>query len=1043
MAGTCHKCNSELPESINPEIVDRDVLSKEIPAICKEDVIIKHNNGAYYTLYNELEGERLTCHACLYNPTFLPMMPEERERRVFQLTDTDIRQYQSSEHKVMLEEEEEMQRDLEIRDRMHSVNKGVSEQEAELMKGILEKQKKIQERIIEDELALRDYEQSLNASGTCPPQKYEDIVKQNEELPLYQNASLQRSIMFHEESDSSDSYDSSDDSEDETDSDDETSTNAAGEEIFHLVMQAKSSEMSREWLTKAKAFFLYQYLCFQKCDETDEEIIADTVLSIASSLDDTEFLKFTKVMASLCMLSNMSSADPSQRLASFLRMLLFCCNEHGYLTGACVLQCIHALLKVIENGQYDDPQLLKMVPSFSQATVWCVCSFTSPFTKITIDAKQLMYLVHIIQTYQIPLFKVKDACIKDSFPSSVISYLKDYVSIRPDKGIVQIEHEFLKSGTVTEYMLNKIVTTLSSGQYARITDISIPEMKGALSRIASGVSDMQDDDLLLVLQNLNSAVFQTMGYKARITQLASVCILLLSNQQGQNRLLEVLTGEGKSCIIAMFAAALGIRGIKVDIVTSSPILARRDTKTWAGFYQIFGLTVADNTRTKALLESSNSDEILAKAYKSTVVYGTVLSFSGDVLREVFSMDEIRCERGFQAAIVDEVDMLMMDEGISLTYLSHRVPVLRHIEPVIALVWSSVQQNTPLLTEDERRLFAGTPDYFHHIIFDRINKEGISEEEFSTQLMEMVSQFHYDAVLTRKLKDFFDAEGDDSEKQEAIEEFESHDMLKLIILLNRSNLACDITVYSLTQDGVLELVESSDNLESNTKVSVVVQDKGMVFPLFTFRELKDGIEEMILNKLGISDPDSDPDVVLQTEDGTVQYYPGIPGAINTIISKCLSSVHLLHLMAKANIAKDKIERVLTSKDKETALESFLSDDMCIILYELENFFPHRLIVYHYQGNRLIPIQKSKCEFDTIPVLVMDKGKVCILQEVQDDCDELTLHTKDGERFIHGTVDFFHNIIFKNINPVELLNMLELLDGSIDLDSMQENGEISRC
>ena len=316
-----------------------------------------------------------------------------------------------------------------------------------------------------------------------------------------------------------------------------------------------------------------------------------------------------------------------------------------------------------------------MVLSFSQATVWCVCSFTSPFFgKVSIEAKELKYLVHLIQIYQIPLFKVKEACIKDSFPPSVISYLEDYVTKRPNKGIVQTEHEFLKSNSVTEYMLNKIVTTLSSGRHTNITEVNVAEMKNALRHTASGVFDMWPDNLLVVLQNLYYAVFQIMGYKPRITQLASVCILLLSHQQKQNRLLEVLTGEGKSCIIAMFAAALGVRGIKVDIITSSPVLARRDAKTWADFYQMFGLTVTDNT-------CSNSDE----TYKNSVVYGTVLSFSGDVLREVFSMDEIRSDRGFQAAIVDEVDMLMMDEGISFTYLSHRVPVLRHIEPVIALV----------------------------------------------------------------------------------------------------------------------------------------------------------------------------------------------------------------------------------------------------------------------------------------------------------------------------------------------------------------------
>ena len=66
-------------------------------------------------------------------------------------------------------------------------------------------------------------------------------------------------------------------------------------------------------------------------------------------------------------------------------------------------------------------------------------------------------------------------------------------------------------------------------------------------------------------------------------------------------------------------------------------------------------------------------------------------------------------------------------------------------------------------------------------------------------------------------------------------------------------------------------------------------------MYIRHELEDNIKEMVLNKLGIFDPDTDPEVVLQTEDGAM-YHPGNPGDIDTVISKCLSSVHLLRLLA---------------------------------------------------------------------------------------------------------------------------------------------------
>ena len=284
----------------------------------------------------------------------------------------------------------------------------------------------------------------------------------------------------------------------------------------------------------------------------------------------------------------------------------------------------------------------------------------------------------------------------------------------------------------------------------------------------------------------------------------------------------------------------------------------------------------------------------------------------------------------------------------------------------------------------------------------------------------------------------------------MERFDSHDMLTVIFLLNRSDLACNITVYTLVEDGVLESVEHSDNRDSTPKLSVIVQDKGMVFPLYTLHELEKGIKEMIMNKLGISDIDSDPEVVLKTVDGTM-YCPGNPGdikKINTVLFKCLKPVHLLHLMANANIATSKVNQLLKSQDTNRALDSFDSKDVRDILLELDKYVAHNFVVYMYvlhdhDRDGLSHIQTSNCETNTTPVLLMDKGKVCILQEAQGDSDDLTLQASDGQRFIQGPVDYFHNVVFKSMETVELLHMLELIDGTTDFDQlMLDEGKLQR-
>jgi len=43
-------------------------------------------------------------------------------------------------------------------------------------------------------------------------------------------------------------------------------------------------------------------------------------------------------------------------------------------------------------------------------------------------------------------------------------------------------------------------------------------------------------------------------------------------------LLQILTGEGKSTTIACLSAILVMRGLEVDIITTSPILVKRDVQ---------------------------------------------------------------------------------------------------------------------------------------------------------------------------------------------------------------------------------------------------------------------------------------------------------------------------------------------------------------------------------------------------------------------------------------------------------------------------------
>lgn len=437
-----------------------------------------------------------------------------------------------------------------------------------------------------------------------------------------------------------------------------------------------------------------------------------------------------------------------------------------------------------------------------------------------------------------------------------------------------------------------------------LEDVQIPtlaEARKAFVRIAD--KDFSEIDLILAISYLSHALYESTTYRPRLTQLLSLCILILSHEQEVNRLLEVLTGEGKSCIIAMFAAALGMQGKKVDIITSSPVLAKRDALSWAKFYGTFELTTADNTDTKDLLMSDqcHADKIRGDIYGCDIVYGTVSSFSADILREEFEMRKVRSSRGFQAAIIDEVDMLMMDEGVQFTYLSHRVALLRHIEPVIALVWSAVQQHPPLITNDGDILFADVPKFFLNIILDNIDLSGHPELE------EEVNRVHQlpDLNKTTAIQSLFDR-------------------------INTSEAAC-VNVYMFDEDNKLQRRSERFANKEEQILSVLVADKGRVRQLYTQEKLGEGVKGIVLGQCDISRQD-----ILCTTDGSA-YVPGDPGVFDKVLSN-LNSVcqSALSSFLLRGTKMKKIKKVLESEDvtgRLIALEDIKTQDMLSFIEQL--------------------------------------------------------------------------------------------------------------
>ena len=190
------------------------------------------------------------------------------------------------------------------------------------------------------------------------------------------------------------------------------------------------------------------------------------------------------------------------------------------------------------------------------------------------------------------------------------------------------------------------------------------------------------------------------------TQLVSYCLLVVQRRNKKGRLLEILTGEGKSCIIAMVAATYALLGRTVDIVTSSPVLSQRDADEWREFYTYMKLDVGCN------VENNTKEDVTC--YKCPIVYGTVETFARDILKTEFLLNDVRYGQKFDIVIVDEVDSMLIDQGVQCTYLSHDVASIgmRHLEPILVIIWMHVSRLLdPVVSEEGVRFYLTEPEFF--------------------------------------------------------------------------------------------------------------------------------------------------------------------------------------------------------------------------------------------------------------------------------------------------------------------------------------------
>lgn len=129
-------------------------------------------------------------------------------------------------------------------------------------------------------------------------------------------------------------------------------------------------------------------------------------------------------------------------------------------------------------------------------------------------------------------------------------------------------------------------------------------------------------DLVRRVAVLKRAVSLTSKFLPRDIQLIALLVLLQAKSNGNGRLVQVNTGEGKTTTVAMLAVLKVLEGHRVDVITSSPELARPQATSLAGFYKLFEISVDCN--------EANNENGAKKCYMTDVVYGCSGDFQGEL-----------------------------------------------------------------------------------------------------------------------------------------------------------------------------------------------------------------------------------------------------------------------------------------------------------------------------------------------------------------------------------------------------------------------------
>ena len=285
-----------------------------------------------------------------------------------------------------------------------------------------------------------------------------------------------------------------------------------------------------------------------------------------------------------------------------------------------------------------------------------------------------------------------------------------------------------------------------STEFAALSDAALRAKTAEFkSRVERG--ETLDDLLIEAFATVREAATRVIGQRHYDVQLMGGAAL------HAGWVAEMKTGEGKTLVSTLPAYLNALSGKGVHQITTNDYLAQRDAEWMGQIHRWLGLSVGLVVPGRRTSSAEKRAE-----YSSDITYGTNNEFGFDYLRDnMASTLEDKVQRGFNFAIVDEVDSILIDEARTPLIISGRVADAAKLYYQFASIVRTMVRDVDYDVEEAKRIVVPTESGI-----EKVEKQlGIENlyDEVQQNLVHQLQVALKAAVLYQRDKDYIIQDGE--------------------------------------------------------------------------------------------------------------------------------------------------------------------------------------------------------------------------------------------------------------------------------------------